>query len=138
MPIVVKAVEQEEYVAYLAERKELAAKTKELANKTFSLEELMVQGEQVYGQACVACHGVNGEGGVGAAIAGSSIVNGDIATHIDIIVNGSKNNALMGAYRDTMSEVDIASVITFQRNSFGNTTGDVVQPIDILKYKQDN
>jgi cytochrome c oxidase subunit 2 len=37
-----------------------------------------------------------------------------------------------------MSEVDIASVITFQRNSFGNKTGDVVQPIDILKYKQDN
>jgi cytochrome c oxidase subunit 2 len=138
MPIVVKAVEQEEYVAYLAERKELAAITKELANKTFSLDELMLQGEQVYGQACVACHGANGEGGVGAAIAGSSIVNGDIAAHIDIIVNGSKNNALMGAYRDTMSEVDIASVITFQRNSFGNTTGDVVQPIDILKYKQDN
>lgn len=138
MPIVVKAVEQEEYVAYLAERKELAAKTKELANKTFSLEELMVQGEQVYGQACVACHGVNGEGGVGAAIAGSAIANGDIAAHIDIIVNGSKNNALMGAYKDTMSEVDIASVITFQRNSFGNKTGDVVQPIDILKFKQDN
>lgn len=138
MPIVVKAVEQDEYIAYLAERKELAAKTKALANKTFSLEELMVQGEQVYGQACVACHGANGEGGVGAAIAGSAIANGDIAAHIDIIVNGSKNNALMGAYRDTMSEVDIASVITFQRNSFGNKTGDVVQPIDILKYKQDN
>ena len=138
MPIVVKAVEQEEYVAYLAERKELAAKTKALANKTFTLEELMVQGEKAYAQACVACHGVNGEGGVGAAIAGSAIANGDIATHIDIIVNGSKNNALMGAYRDTMSEVDIASVITFQRNSFGNKTGDVVQPIDILKYKQDN
>jgi cytochrome c oxidase subunit 2 len=138
MPIVVKAVEEEEYIAYLAERKELATKIKELANKTFSLEELMVQGEAVYGQACVACHGVNGEGGVGAAIAGSAIANGDIAAHIDIIVNGSKNNALMGAYRDTMSEVDIASVITFQRNSFGNKTGDVVQPIDILKYKQDN
>jgi cytochrome c oxidase subunit 2 len=138
MPIVVKAVEEEEYIAYLSERKELATKIKELANKTFSLEELMVQGEAVYGQACVACHGVNGEGGVGAAIAGSAIANGDIAAHIDIIVNGSKNNALMGAYRDTMSEVDIASVITFQRNSFGNKTGDVVQPIDILKYKQDN
>jgi cytochrome c oxidase subunit 2 len=138
MPIVVKAVEQEEYVAYLAVRKELAIKTKELANKTFSLDELMAQGEQVYGQACVACHGVNGEGGVGAAITGSAIANGDIAAHIDIIVNGSKNNALMGAYRDTMSEVDIASVITYQRNALGNTTGDVVQPIDILKYKQDN
>jgi cytochrome c oxidase subunit 2 len=138
MPIVVKAVEQDEYDAFLAERKELAAKVKELAKKKFTLDELMVQGEKVYGQACVACHGVNGEGGVGAAIAGSAIANGDIAAHIDIIVNGSKNNALMGAYKDTMSEVDIASVITFQRNSFGNKTGDVVQPIDILNYKQDN
>ncbi len=136
MPVVVKAVEQEEYEAWLGERREAAAKIKELTNKTFSLDELVVQGEAVYNKACVACHGANGEGGVGKAIAGSPIATGDMAAHIDIIVNGSKNNPLMAAYKETLSEVDTAAVITYQRNAFGNNTGDVVQPIDILKFKQ--
>ncbi len=136
MPVVVKAVEQDEYDTWLTERREAAAKIRELAKKTFSLEELMAQGEEVYNKACVACHGVNGEGGVGKAIAGSPIATGDIAAHIDIIVNGSKNNPLMAAYKETLSEVDTAAVITYQRNAFGNNKGDVVQPIDILKFKQ--
>jgi len=136
MPVVVKAVEQDEYDSWLGERREAAAKIKELTNKTFSLEELMATGEAVYNKACVACHGASGEGGVGKPIAGSPIATGDMAAHIDIIVNGSKNNPLMAAYKETLSEVDTAAVITYQRNAFGNNTGDVVQPIDILKFKQ--
>ena len=135
MPIVVKAVPEAEYTTWLADRREQQEKIKALANKTFSMDELMTQGEQVYQTACLACHGVNGEGGVGNAIAGSPIATGDIATHIDIIVNGSANNPAMAAYGEQLSEVDIASVITFQRNAFGNTTGDIIQPIDILKFK---
>lgn len=136
MPVVVKAVEQDEYDSWLGERREAAAKIKELANKTFSLEELMTTGEAVYNKACVACHGASGEGGVGKPIAGSPIATGNMAEHIDIIVNGSKNNPLMAAYKETLSEVDTAAVITYQRNAFGNNTGDVVQPIEILKFKQ--
>ena len=137
MPIVVKAIPEDEYDVWLTDRREQAEKIKALANKTFTLDELMTLGETVYGKACLACHGANGEGGVGKAIAGSPIATGDIAAHIDIIVNGSANNAAMAAYRDQLSEVDTAAVITFQRNAFGNDTGDVVQPIDILKFKQD-
>lgn len=136
MPVVVKAVPEDEYNSWLAERRAQAEKEKELANKTFTLEELMAQGEAVYGKACLACHGANGEGGVGKAIAGSPIATGDITAHIDIIVNGSANNPAMAAYRETLSEVDTAAVITYQRNAFGNNTGDVVQPLDILKFKQ--
>ena len=136
MPIVVKAVPEAEYTAWLEERRIQAEKIKELANKTFTMDELMVQGEAVYAKACVACHGANGEGGLGKAITGSPIANGDIAAHIDIIVNGSANNPLMAAYDGQLSEVDMASVITFQRNALGNSTGDIIQPIDILKFKQ--
>lgn len=138
MPIVVKAVPEAEYSTWLSARREQQAKIRELANKTFTLDELMAEGEKVYAKACLACHGANGEGGVGKAIAGSPIANGEIALHLDIVVNGSRNNPAMAAYGETLSEVENAAVITYQRNAFGNKTGDVVQPIDILNYKNGN
>ena len=136
MPIVVKAVPQQEYQAWLMERRAQARKIKALANKTFSLDELMVRGQKVYEQACLACHGASGEGGVGKAITASPIATGDINAHVDIVVNGSSVNPSMAAFKDTLSEVDTAAVITYQRNALGNKTGDVVQPIDILTFKQ--
>jgi cytochrome c oxidase subunit 2 len=138
MPIVVKAVEEEEYNTWLADRRQQAEKIKELAKKTFTKDELMAQGEQVYAKACMACHGDNGQGGVGKAIAGSPIVNGELAAHLDIVVNGSRQNAAMASFKNTLSEVDTAAVITYQRNAFGNNAGDVVQPVDVLKFKQGN
>lgn len=136
MPIVVKAVPEEEYKVWLTDRREQAEKIKALTSKKFTLEELMVQGEKVYAKACVACHGVNGEGGVGKAIAGSPIATGDLTAHLDIVVHGSKVNPAMAAFKDTLSEVDTAAVITYQRNAFGNNTGSSVQPIDVLNFKQ--
>ena len=107
-----------------------------MAEKTFTLAELNAKGKEVYESRCAACHGLQGEGGVGKAIQGSEIALGPIAKHIDILVNGSANNAMMAAYDDQLSEAEIAAVITYQRNAFGNDTGDIVQPIDILKFKQ--
>lgn len=136
MPIVVKAVPEEEYTAWLEERREQAEKIKALTSKTFELDELMTTGEQVYASACLACHGANGEGGVGKAIAGSPIATGDLAAHLDIVINGSAVNPAMAAYGEQLSEVDMAAVLTYQRNAFGNNTGDVIQPIDVLNFKQ--
>jgi cytochrome c oxidase subunit II len=133
MPIVVKAVPEEEYTAWLADRREQAAKIKALTSKTFSFDELMAQGEKVYNQSCMACHGANGEGGVGKAIAGSPIATGEVTAHLNIVINGL---GAMPSFKDTLSEVDAAAVITYQRNAFGNKTGSSVQPIGILNFKQ--
>ena len=99
--------------------------------KTWTKDELMVQGEKVHKQ-CASCHGSNGQGspGIFPAIAGSSIATGDINAHIDIVMNGKPGTA-MAAYANQLSDADIASVITYQRNSFGNNTGDVALPADI-------
>lgn len=99
--------------------------------KTWTKEELMAQGEKVYKQ-CVSCHGAEGQGlpGVFPAIAGSSIATGDINAHIDIVMNGKSGTAMAG-YASQLSDAEIASVITYQRNSFGNNTGDVALPADI-------
>jgi cytochrome c oxidase subunit 2 len=38
---------------------------------------------------------------------------------------------VMPAFGAQLSDVDIAAVITYERNSWGNHTGDVVQPKDV-------
>ncbi|MBB3063589.1 cytochrome c oxidase subunit II [Microbulbifer rhizosphaerae] len=137
MPIVVKAVPEAEYTAWLGERAEAAAKARELTEKTFTFDELYAQGEKVYNRTCAACHQPNGQGVPGAfpAIAGSKIATGPLEGHLNMVINGSQKNPAMQAFGEQLSEVDLAAVITYQRNAFGNDMGDTVQPIDILNFK---
>lgn len=137
MPIVVKAVPQEEYNAWLDGRVATAIKMRELTGKTFTFDELFAQGEKVYNSMCAACHQPNGKGvpGVFPAIAGSKIATGPLNSHLDIVIDGSQVNPAMQAFGEQLSEVDIAAVITYQRNAFGNEMGDTVQPVDILNFK---
>ncbi len=135
MPIVVEVVSKEDYAAWLGEKQEQAAKVKELMAQTFTLDELMERGKAVYARNCLACHGARGEGGVGTAIAGSAIATGDIGGHLNIGINGVPGTA-MQAFGGQLNDVDLAAVITYQRNAFGNNMGDLVQPIDVFNYKQ--
>lgn len=135
MPIVVNVVEEAEYATWIADKKAEAAKIKELMTKQFSLDEQMTAGKAVYDRACAACHGVNGEGGVGVAIAKSPVATGAVNTHLDIGVNGVPGTA-MQAFGGQLNDVEMAAVITYQRNAFGNNMGDIVQPIDVYNFKQ--
>jgi cytochrome c oxidase subunit II len=136
MPIVVKALPQEEYDQWLMAKREEAATMKALTEKTFSFDELYAKGEERYVTSCAACHGGSGEGGVGPAIKGSAIATGPMTEHMSMVINGSSANPMMAAFGPQLSEVDLAAVITYQRNAFGNEMGDSVQPIDVLKFKQ--
>ena len=91
----------------------------------------MSHGEDIYKQ-CIACHGSDGKGipGVFPAIAGSAIVNGDVDAQIELVMFGKANTAMV-AFANQLSDEDIASVITYQRNSFGNSVGDIVLPADV-------
>ncbi len=137
MPIVVNVLEKAEYNAWLDKKKAEVAAVRELANKTFTLDELMAQGEAAYNRSCAACHMGNGEGipGVFPGLKGSAIATGDVKGHLDIVVNGKAGTA-MQAFGGQLSEVDLAAIITYERNAWGNATGDLVQPIDVLKFKQ--
>ena len=135
MPIVVNVVSQEEYEQWLAVKQSEAAEIKDLMAKTFDLEQLMEQGKTVYDRACLACHGANGEGGVGLAIAGSAVATGVLEKHLDIGINGVPGTA-MQAFGGQLNDVEMAAVITYQRNAFGNNMGDLVQPIDVFNFKK--
>ncbi|QBG36438.1 cytochrome c oxidase subunit II [Litorilituus sediminis] len=102
-------------------------------SKVYTLEELMTQGKQIYDTNCAACHQINGKGVPPAfpALDGGPIVTGDISKHIDMVVNGSKKNPAMAAFYPMLSKSQIAAVITYERNAWGNKTGDIVQPADV-------
>lgn len=137
MPIVVNVLATEDYNAWLAEKKVQVAAIRELTKKTFTLEELMVAGEAAYNRSCASCHMANGEGipGVFPGLKGSAVAVGDIGKHLDVVVNGVAGTA-MQSFGGQLPEVDLAAIITYERNAWGNDTGDVVQPIDVLKFKQ--
>jgi len=135
MPIVVNVVSQEDYDEWLGAKQIEAAEIKELMAQTFAMDELMERGEAVYARACLACHGANGEGGLGNAIKGSVVATGDLAGHLDIGINGVPGTA-MQAFGGQLNDVDMAAVITYQRNAFGNNMGDLVQPIDVYNHKK--
>lgn len=136
MPIVVKAVSEAKYESWLADAKiaqQLAIQQEQDSlNSTLSLNDLMTIGEKVYTSNCAACHQANGQGIPGAfpALQDSAVALGPVAKHIDIVLNGNSGTA-MAAYRNQLTKKELAAVITYERNAWGNNTGDTVQPADV-------
>lgn len=132
MPIVVIAKEESEYNEWVEQQLASAKETEASANKTWDMASLMEQGEKVYTTSCVACHQAGGQGipGVFPAITGSAVATGDVAAHLDTIVNGRSGTA-MQAFAGQLNDADIAAVTTYQRNGLGNSVGDMVQPSDV-------
>jgi cytochrome c oxidase subunit 2 len=132
MPIVLEAKTEEDFAQWAADQKAGAAAEAAAATQTWTKDDLMAKGEAVYNTNCAACHQPNGQGipGVFPPIAGGPLSTGALAGHIDIVLNGKAGTA-MQAFGAQLSDVDLAAVITFERNGFGNDTGDVVQPSDI-------
>lgn len=138
MPIVVEVKTQEDYDKWIADQKVKTAAVTLDPNKTFSLDELKAQGAKVYAANCAACHQPTGAGlpPTFPALTGSPVVNGPKAGHIDIVMNGGKKNPAMAAWSKQLNDVDIAAVITFERNALGNSTGEVIQPAEIKALRK--
>ena len=140
MPVVVKVVEKDEYNDWVLAKKEEAIKLAELTEKEWSLAELTQRGEGVYQKNCVACHQMNGEGlpPIFPALAGSDIVMFDKDRNVEILMEGV-HGAAMQSFANQLSEVDMAAVITYTRQAWGNAEngdGEYVVPSDIVEYKK--
>lgn len=140
MPVVVQALTEENYERWLNDKKfEIAQAKREAAaslSASLSLEELMDAGQKVYLDRCAVCHQAEGGGIPGAfpAITGSKIATGSTSNHIDIVVNGRAGTA-MQAFANQLTDKEIASVVTYQRNGLGNHVGDLVQASDVNLFK---
>jgi len=137
MPAVVEVKEEAEYNEWLAGKKEEATIYASTIGKEWSFDELMVRGEEVYNRSCAACHQADGKGiaGVFPALKDSPIALGPKEGHIAMLIDGVAGTS-MQSFADQLSEVDIAAVVHYERNAWGNDVGDVTQPIDVLNYKQ--
>jgi cytochrome c oxidase subunit II len=132
MPIVVEVKSEADYATWVASKKESAAAAAASSNKTWTKAELMKHGKAAYLTTCAGCHQAEGTGiaGVFPALKGSAIATGDISKHLDIVLHGKPGTA-MSAFAAQLNDADLAAIITYERNAWGNDTGDVVQPAEI-------
>jgi cytochrome c oxidase subunit II len=132
MPIVVEAKSEADYAQWVADQKMASAAAAADDDREMDMSELMARGEKVYGTHCAACHQANGAGIPPAfpGLIGSPLIKGPVAGHIDIVLNGKPGTA-MAAYAAQLGDADLAAVITYERNAWGNDTGDMLQPSDI-------
>ena len=135
MPIVVEAVEPEKYALWVTGQQKKMAVQADDPNKTYTLDELKARGEKVYAANCQACHQANGMGQPPAfpALSGSKLATGLKEGHIGIVLNGKPGTA-MAAFRQ-LSDVELAAVLTYERNSWNNKTGDMVSPADVKQSR---
>ncbi|TSH93337.1 cytochrome c oxidase subunit II [Verticiella sediminum] len=138
MPIVVKVVEKDEYVAWVEEQQKLLAAAADDPTREWTGEELIARGEKVYASNCVACHQATGQGVPGSfpALDGDKVVLGPKAGQIDVLLHGKPGTAMASFAQ--LSDVEIAAVITYSRNAWGNQgNGEdpVVQPADITSAR---
>lgn len=143
MPIVVKAVTPEEFQAWVIKQNPTAAPVSPspqptvATTKAYSFSELMTKGKAVYEKYCVACHA---EDGTGVAhlfppLKGSSVSTGQpISRHIEVVLYGRPGTA-MQAFEQQLDDLEVAAIVTYERNAWGNNTGNVIQPGDVTKLR---
>ncbi|MCE2744580.1 MAG: cytochrome c oxidase subunit II [Burkholderiales bacterium] len=130
MPIVVEVMSEENYSKWVQAKLDEMKSKQDDPTKEWTKEDLVARGEQVFNANCAACHQANGEGIPGAfpALVAAPSVVGPQAGQIAILLNGK--GAGMPAWKQ-LSDVEIASVITYTRNAWANAgtgTDPVVQP----------
>jgi cytochrome c oxidase subunit 2 len=136
MPIVVEVKSKDDYAKWAAEQKAKVAAAGDDPNKVWDMKDLMARGEKVYAANCAACHQASGKGVPPAfpPLDGSKVVLGPMDAQIKVILNGVQKDGkptAMVAWAATLSDADIAAVVTYTRNSWGNQTGQAIQPAEV-------
>jgi len=155
MPVVVEAVSPEKFTSWVEDQRKLAvaAAAEAASDKVWSKEDLLERGRDAYNKNCAACHQLDGKGLPPAfppLIAGQAfpagadltqpladrgffkdgkIVLGTVQHHLDIILHGIQGTAMQPWAQ--LNNLDVAAIATYERNAWGNESGDVVQPADV-------
>jgi cytochrome c oxidase subunit 2 len=138
MPVVLEVKTKEDYQTWLAEKKAKAEEERLAAesDKEWSLDELMTKGETAYQNNCAGCHQANGAGMPPAfpALKGSPIATDKarLAEHLGMVLKGK---GAMPGFAGSLSDLDIAAIVTYERNAWDNNTGDVVQPKQVKELR---
>ena len=136
MPVVVEAVSEEDFAKWVSVQKAQMVASAADSGKVWSKDDLMTRGGKAYAANCQACHGAEGKGlpGMFPPMAGSAVAKGPVDAHIKTVLHGlasGKFPAQMPPFAAQLGDADIAAIVTFERNAFGNDTGDVIQPSQV-------
>ena len=135
MPIHVRVLSAQDYSAWVAEEKKKAAAKLDDPAKVWTLADILPRGEKVYAANCAACHQANGKGaGAIKPLDGSAIVRDeDHARQLQVVLRGAANGA-MPSWK-TLSDTDLAAVVTYTKNAWSNRTGQLVQPAEVVAQR---
>jgi cytochrome c oxidase subunit 2 len=135
MPIHVRVLSAQDYSAWVAEEKKKAAAKQDDPAKVWTLADILPRGEKVYAANCAACHQANGKGaGAIKPLDGSAIVRDeDHARQLQVVLRGAANGA-MPSWK-TLSDTDLAAVVTYTKNAWSNRTGQLVQPAEVVAQR---
>jgi cytochrome c oxidase subunit 2 len=153
MPIVVIAMAEKDYENWVLQQKGLAPAPASTTSTPAiqapvstssatppsapTMEQQMDKGKKIFEGTCAVCHQISGEGmpPVYPALKGSKIVTGPVADHMHIVLFG-KPGTPMQAFKDQFSDEELAAVITYERNSWGNKADPVsVKDVNAVKVK---
>lgn len=146
MPIVVIAKTQADYEKWVASKTQPAETKPSEPAKDMTKAELMALGKKVYLNTCSVCHREDGSGSPPAfpSMRGGKIATGPLDSHINIVMRG-KSGTAMQAFAGQLNDREIAAVITYERNAFGNddqskygkNAGGLVQPKAIANARKE-
>jgi cytochrome c oxidase subunit II len=154
MPVVVEVLPADQFTAWLAERSPAAAAQPALARAeapaapqavaasmappateaAWDLDSASALGRELHVRHCAACHQADGRG---LQVAGFPALAGTQVTldeHKQISVHGRRGTA-MAAFGPQLDDQQLAAIVTYQRNAWGNDTGDLVAPADIAAVR---
>ena len=136
MPIHVRVLPQAEYAKWVEGKKKEMAAAADDPSKVWELPALLARGEKVYAATCAVCHRPDGKGaGPIKPLDGSAVVqDADKIKQVMVVLNG-QNNGTMPSWK-ALSDTDIAAVVTYTKNNWGNKTGQLVQPADVLAARK--
>ena len=99
-----------------------------------------IPGNEIYVKNCSACHGDNGN----TAVWAKNSLNPPPRNFTDpkakeelsrermiLSVTYGRPGTAMASFAGQLSDADLAAVVTYERNSWGNNTGDMVQPSEV-------
>lgn len=113
--------------------------------RLFDARRLVAHGEEVYRKRCADCHGDDGRGvaGIYPPLAGNASVtepSGINAIRVVLLGGFAPTTAAnrrpysMPPYQQMLDDVDVASVVSYARATWGNRAG-AVSPQDVARYR---
>lgn len=133
MPVVVEVLPEAEFDAWVAEQVALETARVDALSKTFTEEELMIEGEKIYATFCASCHQASGKGvpPVFPALDKSAIAIGSRDEHLRLVYDGVPGTA-MQAFGKQLDAAQLAAVVHYERHAWSNNTDDITQPVDVI------